>query len=235
MCVVNPVTEIAKIAVDTVRLIQTVQVTAAENKVANYNAQQSINQAKIAEKNAVYERQEGIEDAREKRLQAIKNMGSTKTTLASGNISMSSLSALDLIEDEKISGEIDALKVKGDFLAQNRSALTMFSFSLIYLAFIFTAVVGTIIAIGRGSKISNPDVSTWPSTPCPQIAQTQIRSQQSQTEQQGLTPKPIFSCPKCGKGIILQANPNVEPSKCHGFYCPKCHFMFNWDPIVTIE
>ena len=111
MCVVNPVTEIAKIAVDTVRLIQTVQVTAAENKVANYNAQQSINQAKIAEKNAVYERQEGIEDAREKRLQAIKNMGSTKTTLASGNISMSSLSALDLIEDEKISGEIDALKI----------------------------------------------------------------------------------------------------------------------------
>ena len=43
------------------------------------------------------------------------------------------------------------------------------------------------------------------------------------------------TCPKCGKGIILQANPNVEPSKCHGFYCPKCHFMFNWDPIVIIE
>lgn len=51
-------------------------------------------------------------------------------------------------EGETYFYEIDALKVKGDFLAQNRSALTMFSFSLIYLSFIFTAVVGTIIAIG---------------------------------------------------------------------------------------
>ena len=50
-------------------------------------------------------------------------------------------------EGETYYYEIDALKVRGDFLAQNRSALTMFSFSLIYLAFIFTAVVGTIIAI----------------------------------------------------------------------------------------
>lgn len=111
MCVVDPVTEIAKIAVDTVRLIQTVYVTTVENKVANYNAQQSINQAKIAERNAVYERQEGIEDAREKRLQAIKNMGNQKTNLASGNISISSLTALDLLEDEKTLGEIDALKI----------------------------------------------------------------------------------------------------------------------------
>lgn len=79
---------------------------------------------------------------------------------------------------------------------------------------------GTIIAIGRGSKISNPDVSTWPSTPCPQIAQTQIRSQQSQTEQQGLTPKPIFSCPKCGN-VVRYGDPD----------CPKCGQIFEWSKL----
>ena len=43
--------------------------------------------------------------------------------------------------------EVTPFKVKGAFLAENRTAFTMIAFSLLYLAFIFTAVVGTILAI----------------------------------------------------------------------------------------
>ena len=50
-----------------------------------------------------------------------------------------------------------------------------------------------------------------------------------------LTKGETVVCPRCGKSIILPANPNIEPSKCHGFYCPKCNYMVNWDPVVIIE
>lgn len=81
------------------------------SKIQKFQAEQNIAQAKIAERNAMYERQEGIEEAREKRLQAIKNVGSQKTMLASGNIMASSATAINLFDDEKLSGEIDALKL----------------------------------------------------------------------------------------------------------------------------
>lgn len=42
---------------------------------------------------------------------------------------------------------INAIRVKGDNLAQNRSTMTIFSFSFLYLSLIFIAVVGTILAI----------------------------------------------------------------------------------------
>lgn len=42
---------------------------------------------------------------------------------------------------------INAIRVKGESLAQNRSIMTMFSFSFLYLSLIFIAVVGTIIGI----------------------------------------------------------------------------------------
>lgn len=42
---------------------------------------------------------------------------------------------------------IDAIRVKGDYLAKNRSTMTIFSFSFLYLSLIFIAVVGTILAI----------------------------------------------------------------------------------------
>ena len=42
---------------------------------------------------------------------------------------------------------INAIRVKGDYLAQNRSTMTIFSFSFLYLSLIFIAVVGTILAI----------------------------------------------------------------------------------------
>ena len=39
------------------------------------------------------------------------------------------------------------LSVKGDVISENRSILTIFSFILFYIAFIFTAIVATILAI----------------------------------------------------------------------------------------
>ncbi len=39
------------------------------------------------------------------------------------------------------------LSVKGDVISENRSILTIFSFILLYIAFIFTAIVATILAI----------------------------------------------------------------------------------------
>ncbi len=50
-------------------------------------------------------------------------------------------------DGEPYTFEVDGLKVRGNYLALNRSAMTMFSFSLIYVALVFVAVVGTIISI----------------------------------------------------------------------------------------
>ena len=88
-----------------------VQSAVSNRKVSKFQAEQNLRQAKIEEQKALYERQEGIEDAREKRLNAIKNMGKQKVQLASGNIMTSSQMALNIFEDENISGEIDALKL----------------------------------------------------------------------------------------------------------------------------
>lgn len=80
-------------------------------KIQEFQAEQNVVQAKIAQRNAAYERQEGIEEAREKRLDAIRNIGAQKTAFASGNIMNSSSTAVNIFEDEKLSGEIDALKL----------------------------------------------------------------------------------------------------------------------------
>ncbi|MGM9993302.1 MAG: hypothetical protein ACI37R_01070 [Candidatus Avigastranaerophilus sp.] len=82
-----------------------------KSKIQKFQAEQNIQQAKIAERNAVYERQEGIEDARERKLKAIQNVGRQKTIIASGNIMTSSATAINVFDDEKLSGEIDALKL----------------------------------------------------------------------------------------------------------------------------
>ena len=76
---------------------------------ARYNAKNLVKEAKYAEEQAGIERQEGIEEARAKRLQSILNMGEIKTSAASGNISISSRNTLNLMESEKLNGELEAL------------------------------------------------------------------------------------------------------------------------------
>lgn len=85
--------------------------SSAEKKVEKYNIQMIEQQAKIAERNAAYERQEGIDDARRQRLKAIQNMNAQKTAIASGNIMLSSSTALSLFDYEKLNGELNAIDI----------------------------------------------------------------------------------------------------------------------------
>lgn len=107
MCVL----EIASVVSDGLSLYTQIQSIRNERAVGKYNVEQSIKQAQLAEKKAAYERQEGIEDARERRLKAIQAAGSRMTSIAAGNISMASSTALNAVDDEKLGGEVDALRI----------------------------------------------------------------------------------------------------------------------------
>lgn len=86
----------------------------SQKTAAEYQANIAVQQAEKAKNDAAYERQSGIEEARNQRLQAILNMGDAKTTIAAGNISTSSQTALNIVEDEKLNGELEALTTLKD-------------------------------------------------------------------------------------------------------------------------
>ncbi len=83
----------------------------AQKKATAYQIEQSKNQAKNAELQAAYERQEGIEEARQKKLNSILNMHNQKAKLAANNIALSSQSVLNMEEDLKLNSELDALTI----------------------------------------------------------------------------------------------------------------------------
>ena len=91
--------------------IKEIQTQKAESE---YQTELYTKQAEKAEKDAAYVRQEGIEEARRKRLQSILNMGEEKTSLAAGNIGLSSQMAINIVDDEKLNGELDALTTLKD-------------------------------------------------------------------------------------------------------------------------
>lgn len=119
MCVV----EIASAAAGVVSIAAQIQSAKAEKAAGEYSAKQSMQQAQIAERNAAYERQQGIEDARQKRLNAIQNMGRQKADIAAGNISMSSATAMDVLDYEKSMGELDAINIINDSERKSQSYL----------------------------------------------------------------------------------------------------------------
>ena len=80
-----------------------------QKKLGNYQSSLMILQGKQAEQEAAYQRQEGIEEARRQKLNAILRMGDKKTAIAGRNIALSSQTALNTVEDEKINGELNAL------------------------------------------------------------------------------------------------------------------------------
>lgn len=83
---------------------------AYDRKAVNeYQANLTVKEAKIAENNAKYELQEGIQESRRKKLQSILNMGEEKSNIAAGNIALSSQTAINILDDEKLNGELDAL------------------------------------------------------------------------------------------------------------------------------
>lgn len=52
-----------------------------------------------------------------------------------------------IINGQEYTIAVDMLTIRGEVLAESRSSITMFSFSLIYLSLVFIAVVGTILSI----------------------------------------------------------------------------------------
>lgn len=78
---------------------------------SDYQKNILMNQAKQAQNDAAYERQEGIEESRRKKLQSILKMGDEKAAMASGNIALSSSTALNVVDNEKMSGELDSLSI----------------------------------------------------------------------------------------------------------------------------
>ena len=92
-------------------LVNSIYQIESQKAIGKFNEKLARQKAQIAEKDAAYERQKGIEDSREAKLKAIQNMASVKADIAGGNIMTSSSTALNLIEDEKQEGELEALKI----------------------------------------------------------------------------------------------------------------------------
>ncbi len=101
--------DVAKAVVDTIRTGIEIKKVVETKKEAKYQTELIKTQAKQAQQDAASERQYGIEEARRKKLQAILNMGNEKVAFASGNIALSSATALNILDDEKQNGELDAL------------------------------------------------------------------------------------------------------------------------------
>ena len=80
-----------------------------DKAVAEYKNNQIKEQAEQAREKAGQERQEGIEEARNRRLQAILNMGDKKVLTAGGNIALSSQTTINQLDNIKLNGELDAL------------------------------------------------------------------------------------------------------------------------------
>lgn len=86
----------------------------ANKKLAAYQIEQNKKEAKKYEMQAAYERQEGVESARNQKLNAILSMADKKAKLAGNNVAMSSGLVLNLENDAKINSELDALTTQRD-------------------------------------------------------------------------------------------------------------------------
>lgn len=108
MCGIQPIDAISS-AVNIVATVADVHASFVERQTAKNETNEIIHQAKVAERNAALERQEGIEEARQKKLNAILNMSEQKANIAASNLSTTSETSLNIIDDEKMNGDIEAL------------------------------------------------------------------------------------------------------------------------------
>ncbi len=104
MCVYE-ITEIVNAVASVVQTVVKVQEIRVEKATNEYNAQVMVSKAKKAENQAAYERQEGLEEARKQRLNAILTAADTKAEIAAGNLGVSSMTSLNLLEDDKEKGQ----------------------------------------------------------------------------------------------------------------------------------
>ena len=108
MCIFETVDAIST-AINIAATAAEVHSSFVEKQNAKNETNAIIHQAKVAERNAALERQEGIEDARQKKLNAILNMSEQKANIASSNLATTSETSLNIMDDEKLNGEIEAL------------------------------------------------------------------------------------------------------------------------------
>ena len=101
--------EVINASVKIVKSLIKIKSAVEERKEAKYQTDILRQEAKQAKEDAADTRQQGLEEARKIRLKAILNMSEIKSHIASGNILLSSSTALNLVSDEKLNGEIDAL------------------------------------------------------------------------------------------------------------------------------
>ena len=96
-------------------VVSAVQQGNAQQAQYNYQAQVNAENAKIAQRNAAMERQQGIEEARLQRMKTMQNVASQETAMAANGIDITQGTALDVIEDTATMGELDALQTRYNY------------------------------------------------------------------------------------------------------------------------
>ena len=105
----------AALAGTAVSVVSAVQQGEQQQAYYNYQAQVAQENAKIAQKNANLERQQGIEEARLQRIKTNQAIGSQQTAMAANGVDVTQGTALDVIEDTAAMGELDALQTRYNY------------------------------------------------------------------------------------------------------------------------
>lgn len=84
----------------------------AQAAAYNYNAKVAQENKKLAEQNASMARQEGLEEARRQRIATLQAVGKQEVSLAANGVDVGYGTSLDLIEDNSMLGELDALTME---------------------------------------------------------------------------------------------------------------------------
>lgn len=108
MCVYE-VADVVRGAIEIFRAVEIYQEVQATKTQGKMDAGSLLKEAETAKKQAAVEKQEGVEEARRQKLSSILNMAQEKTLFASNNIATSSQTALNVLSDEKLNGELTAL------------------------------------------------------------------------------------------------------------------------------
>lgn len=108
MCIYE-VTEIVTAVANAVSAAVKVQEARVEKAQYEYESELYTSHAKKLENRATTELQNGIEKARKQRLNAILDGAEQTAIIASGNLGVTSQTSLNIVDDEKLNGELDAL------------------------------------------------------------------------------------------------------------------------------
>ena len=88
------------------------QANKAEAAASRYKAQVAEQNRKIALDNAAMERQIGLEEARRQRMSVLQEIGKQEVAFAGSGVDVGYGTALDMIEDTAMLGELDALTIE---------------------------------------------------------------------------------------------------------------------------